>query len=380
MHVDRICCYHYDQPFTVPFDSLQTKRNRADSVILRLDGSHQFSGFGESAPRPYVTGEDALSVYSVICDVFAPILFTQRLDGYGDAADILTQCEFACHQRGITRYLSALGAVDLALLDFLEQTNSRGEESPCGAPIRTELTFSASVPFLPLDLIEKFFPLLSSWLDISIIKILIDANLSKNLERVGLIRALAGPDKELRLEANGKLRFDQVARQLEHLQQFDIAAIEQPLPPADLLNLKKAHRMFDLAVIADESLVSIESARQLIETEACDIFNIKISKCGGIVRARAIADMAGKHGINCHIGTHVGETEILGSAGRRLAHALPNFDAYGGGSSVLFSHLLLKDENFASATGPAPTPGENLSFHCKEQIIQTSRLMGEIKR
>lgn len=379
MQVDRIRCYHYDQPFTVPFDSLQTRRSRADSVILRLDASRQNSGYGESAPRPYVTGEDALSVYGTICDVFAPILFTHRLNGYDDAAAILTQCELACHQRGITRYFSALGAVDLALLDLLKQTDPREEESPCGAPIRTELTFSASVPFLPLDLIEKFFPLLSSWLDISIIKILIDDDLSKNLERVALIRALAGPNKELRLEANGKLRFDQVARQLEHLQRFDIAAIEQPLPPADLVNLKKVHRMFDIAVIADESLVSIESARQLIETEACDIFNIKISKCGGLVRARAIADMAGKHSINCHIGTHVGETEILGNAGRQLAHALPNFDAYGGGSSVLFSHFLLRDESVPRETGPAVTPEEPLSLDGKKQIAQASQLMGELR-
>ena len=172
---------------------------------------------------------------------------------------------------------------------------------------------------------------------------------------------------------------DQIVRQLEHLQQFDIAAIEQPLPPADMVNLKKVHRMFDIAVIADESLVSIESARQLIETEACDIFNIKISKCGGIVRSKAIADMAGKYRINCHIGTHVGETEILGNAGRRLAHALPNFDAYGGGSSVLFSRFLLKEETFPSEMGPPFTPDEALSQHCKKQIAQASRLMGELK-
>ena len=379
MHIDRVRCYHYDQAFAIPFDSLQVKRSRADSVILRLDSPSHVTGFGESAPRPYVTGEDTASVWEIIRGVFAPILFAHSLSSYADAAGILLKCEAACRQKGITRYHSALGAVDLALLDLLDQTASSENQRPYGPRIREKLTFSASVPFLPLNLIEKFFPLLSASLDIRIIKILIDDDLNKNVERVELIRRLAGPDRELRLEANGKLHFHQVVRQLDHLQRFDIAAIEQPLPPADIVNFQKVRRMFDIAVIADESLVDIESARQLIKTRACDVFNIKISKCGGIFRAKAIADLAKRHGINCHIGTHVGETEILGVPGRQLAHGLSNFDAYGGGSSVLFSRFLMKTGSSQGDGVPAFKPEETVSLLHKKQITGQSRLMGDIQ-
>ena len=133
----------------------------------------------------------------------------------------------------------------------------------------------------------------------------------------------------------------------KHLLHFDIAAIEQPLPPADIANFKKVRRMFDIAVIADESLVDIESARQLIKAQACDVFNIKVSKCGVILQGRAIADLAKMHGIDCHIGTHIGETDILGVPGRQLARSLSNFDAYGGGSSVLFSRFLTKTDRLS---------------------------------
>jgi len=378
MRITRIRCYHYNQAFTVPFDSLQTRRSHADSIIVRIDCGSQASGFGESAPRRYVTGEDAPSVLKVINTIFAPILLTQPFSNQNEAADLLTRCEAACRQRGLSAYLSALGAVDLALLDALRQSGNMQTERFCGPYLRDRLPFSASVPFLPMQLIQDYFPLLTAKLDIQVIKILIDDNLERNLERVKMIREMAGQDKELRLEANGKLTFKQVEHQLQHLQHFNIAAIEQPLPPGDTSGLHKLRHSFDMAMIADESLVSIDDARQLIARGGYDIFNLKVSKCGGLLRARAIADLAAAHGIACHVGTHVGETELLGVAGRCLARTLLHFDAYGGGSPVLFSQL------FNTAQPPLPeTPSifsadETVSRPCIEKILQESRLDSDI--
>ena len=345
---------------------------------MRLDSRSNASGFGESAPRRYVTGEDTLSVWEIISRIFAPILFAYRCNCFEDAIEILAKCEAACCEKGISNYLSALGALDLALLDLLNQAGRLETQTPYGPRMRETLTFSASVPFLPIKMIQEFFPLLSSLLDIGIIKILIDDNLANNMQRVELIRNLAGEDKELRLEANGKLTFNQIIHQLEHLQRFQIAAIEQPLPPAEVANLQKFRLMFDIAVIADESIIGIDSARQLIASQACDIFNIKVSKCGGILRAKAIADLAKVHGIDCHIGTHVGETEILGVAGRHLARSLTNLDSYGGGSSVLFSRLLKKDKTFPNDVVSAFNPDETVTPTYKEQITLQCRLMGDI--
>lgn len=378
MHITRIRCYHYNQAFTVPFDSLQTRRSHADSVIVRIDCGNHGSGFGESAPRRYVTGEDTSSVLKVINTIFAPILLKQPFSNQNDAAELLTRCEAACQQQGLSAYLSALGAVDLALLDALRQSGNVSTEDFCGPYRRDRLPFSASVPFLPMQLIQDYFPLLTAKLDIQIIKILIGDNLERNLKRVKMIRALAGRDKELRLEANGKLTFNQVEYQLQHLQDFNIAAIEQPLPPGDTAGLQKLRQSFDMAMIADESLVSIDDARQLIENGGYDIFNLKVSKCGGLLRARAIADLAAAHGIACHVGTHVGETELLGVAGRCLARTLSNFDAYGGGSPVLFSQLFKTAQTPLPATTPGFNADETVNRPCIEKILQESRLDSDI--
>lgn len=377
MRIDRIRCYHYDKAFTVPFYSLQINRKQADSVIVRMDCDNGFSGYGESAPRRYVTGEDVASVLEVISTVFAPILFSCPVTSYRDAAEIIGMCEAACREKGLDAFHSALGAVDIGLGDLLAQSGQPPSACPSGQTRSDPLPFSVSVPFLPLKLIRDFFPLLSAQLDFRIIKVLIDENLDGNYERLELIRHLAGPGKDLRIEVNGKLTFDQITRQLEHLQCFNIAAMEQPLPPADIANLRRLRQSFDIAIIADEALISIDNARQLIEADACDIFNIKVSKCGGLLKSRAIANLAAANNIACHVGTHVGETEILGSSGRLLARALPNLDAYGGGSDVLFSRLFRKGKPPSQNAIPEPkSRGANAAAY-KEDIVHQSRLLGD---
>ena len=83
-------------------------------------------------------------------------------------------------------------------------------------------------------------------------------------------------------------------------------------------------------------MCSLDDAKKLIENEACDLLNIKISKCGGLVRSRRIAHFAQSQNIQCQIGAHVGETEILGAAGKYFAFTTQNLIYFEGCSFLLF--------------------------------------------
>jgi len=317
MRIKRIRCYHYNKAFTVPFDSLQIRRRHADSIILRIDFENGISGFGESAPRYYVTGEDVESVTKIIAQSFSRIA-------------------------GITHYQSALAAIDIGIVDALEKANCPELAALFPVSHHGPLRFSASLPILPLRLIEKYFPLLQSHVDISVAKILINRNADDNFERVKLIRQLAGPTTELRLEFNGQMQFSEVVGNVEKLLPFNISALEEPLPPQNIQELKKIRSEFGLNLVADESMVSLTHAESLLKDDTYNIFNIKISKCGGMLRSKQIADFAMEHGIKCQVGTHVGESKILTIAGERFARSLKNFDCYGGGSEILFSRIFEK--------------------------------------
>ena len=51
-------------------------------------------------------------------------------------------------------------------------------------------------------------------------------------------------------------------------------------------------------VVADESLASVEDARRLVELSACNIFNIRVSKMGGLLNAARVHRIGREAGLN----------------------------------------------------------------------------------
>jgi muconate cycloisomerase len=92
--------------------------------------------------------------------------------------------------------------------------------------------------------------------------------------------------------------------------------------------------------MADESVVTFEDAQELIAHKACDYFNLRIAKCGGIVGTLGIANLASQSGVKTQLGCLVGETAVLSAAGRHLAAYLPDIEFVEGSYSTW---LLEKD-------------------------------------
>ena len=51
----------------------------------------------------------------------------------------------------------------------------------------------------------------------------------------------------------------------------------------------------------------------------CDLFNLRLSKCGGFIPSLRLAQLAKRHGLGYQLGCQVGETAILSAAGRHFA-------------------------------------------------------------
>ena len=89
----------------------------------------------------------------------------------------------------------------------------------------------------------------------------------------------------------------------------------------------------------DESLCSEFDARTAIEQGTCDLFNIRLSKCGGFLPSLKLAAIAHQAGLGYQLGCQVGETGILSAAGRHFATSIANI-RYLEGS---FDRFLVKD-------------------------------------
>jgi L-Ala-D/L-Glu epimerase len=335
MKISSIRVYQATKPFEISFPSGQAFRTNSESVILQVGYENGMFSYGESAPRAYVTGETLSSVSGLIQDSFAPLLLHREIRNLQDVKAILKDLKTSCLQGTLKPYLSALGAVDIALLDGLGKIGKKFVASFLGPPVDGLKPQSVSVPFLPAEQIRQLFHRFRDC-RFTHLKVLVTEDPSWNVQRLDLLRSLFGDGVDLRIEVNGKWSLDQAVANAKELDRFRISAVEQPLPAHDIEGLRRFREETGVRVVADESLCTLSDAKRLIDGRACDILNIKISKCGGLLRSKAIADFALSAQVPCQLGAHVGETEILVAAGRHFAATTNLLWVEGGYSFLLF--------------------------------------------
>jgi muconate cycloisomerase len=311
---------------------------RAESIIIEIKFDNDISGYGESTPRPYVTGETPESVTAVVRDHFSLLLLGREIASVNDIEKILYALEDKCRENNISSYLSALGAVDIALLDGFSKSLEMPLSSLLGPIVREKITYTIPIPLLPIDAIREI-PKYLTGIEFSSIKVLMGESVTENMERLELIRSIFGSNTEISIEANGKWTYQQAIDNLNKLKEFNITAVEQPVHSSDLVGLKKIREITGIPVMVDESMCTLDDAKLLISSGACDILNIKISKCGGLLKSKEIADFALSKGVRFQLGTHVGETDILNKAGQNLAVVSPNIIHFEGFSSLLFENV-----------------------------------------
>ena len=379
MRIIAVGIYHFNKAFKFRFHSSQASRASADSVIIQLDFENGISGYGESAPRPYVTGENCSTVSTLIKERFCPLLFFHEIESLEDVEDALNGLESECLRKGISDYNSALGAIDIALLDAVGKFQKSPLVSFLGPTVRKKIPYSISIPFLPLEKIRELYLQLQKP-RFKHVKVLVGDIESENIERVGLVRALFGDRVNIRLEANGKWTFQQAVSNLEKLKKFSITAVEQPVAKNDVESLQRLRRAIDIPIIADESVCCLSDAKNLIERNACDILSIKISKCGGLLRSKRIAQFAESQNMPCQLGAHVGETEILDTAGKSFALTTPNLIYFEGYSFLLFPDAWRKGQ-FESINGTDRGSGFGLGLKLANQkeIMKYCSLITEIR-
>ena len=350
MNPNKIAFFKYQRPFVFPYSSPHTSRTSAESVIVQLVFDEGISGYGESAPRDYVTGENCTSVHRVIKDVFSPILLHHHISRLEDIQEVLELLEHECTRRNLAHYNSALCAVDLALLDALGKFQKLPVTRYLGSIQKKSAPYSISLPLIPLEKIEDLFSKYHH-LCFQHIKVLVGQDVKENVKRVELIRMRLGEDFDIRLEANGKWTYPQAISHLEKLVHYNVSAVEEPLPPGDIRGLQEIKKRFNLKIIVDESMCTLSQAQTLIEAGACDIMNIKISKCGGLLRSKTIAEFSADRGVPSSLGCHVGESEILRKAGQHFAATTPDLLFVEGYTDLLFQNSIQPEKREAWTEG-----------------------------
>jgi muconate cycloisomerase len=299
-------------PFRFNFRHAKAARSRGESVLLELTDQEGRAGFGESVPREYVTGETPRTVVDVLRTRLVPGML-RPFESFEEVVAVLTEASTSLPRDSH----AAFCALELALLDLAGKVFRRPAGSVIGPVLVDELRYSGIVPTGELDAAVS---VLSKLQKSGFEQVKIKVGLSESTDRQVLSRAreILGEKCSLRVDVNGAWKAEQALQQIEAWAPFRLEAIEQPLPSEDLAGLVWLTRRSPTPILVDESLVSIEDARRLADQVACHGFNIRVSKCGGLLNSTRIRSVAEQAGLSCMLGAQVGELAVLSAAGRQF--------------------------------------------------------------
>jgi muconate cycloisomerase len=300
-------------------------REETDNVVVRCvldDGS---VGHGEGVPRDYVTGETVDSAL----DLLKRSDLAAQLGPCADWAAAVAQAERLAlkpthnDERGIGGN-AARCAAELAWLDACGRR--------FGQPLSSVTKLLAPEVYSPRPQVRYSGAITSArggklrlvaWLQrlygLRQIKVKVGIAGQDDVSRLRAVRKCVGPAMDLRIDANEAWSPGEAVARIRELEPFGLTSVEQPVAHEQVDCLARVRREVRVPVMLDESLCGVRDAERAVAEGLCDLFNVRLSKCGGFLPSLRLVRLARGHGLGYQLGCQVGETAILSAAGRHFA-------------------------------------------------------------
>ncbi|MFV2197818.1 mandelate racemase/muconate lactonizing enzyme family protein [Nocardiopsis sp. LOL_012] len=264
--------------------------DRNDVVVVRVATDGGLVGTGLSW-TPLI---GARAVEALVNDDIAPALV-------GREAHPARWEELHWHLReagtsGLT--LMALAGVDIALWDLraraagvslVEAVGRRRESVPSyGSGVNLDYCLD--------DLVEQ----VRGWVAAghTAVKIKVgSADLARDVERVGAVREVIGPDGVLMVDANQRWDVPAAARALSALEGFGLHFIEEPLPAQDLEAHVRLRGRTSVPFAIGENLRTVGEFERAVELGVCDVAQPNVVRVGGITPFVRIAESVARRGV-----------------------------------------------------------------------------------
>jgi len=322
------------------FEHAAAARRRAEAVVTRLELADGRTAWGETLPRPYVTGESIESVVADLAERLWPAL-RRACDAGADLARPDDRLAAIPHTDDDGRCLCAAAcALELPVAALAAPVRPGRQGRHQLRRVRVSGVLGSTDPARTAGRLR-----LLRWLGLRHFKLKLGfgadvdaANL--RVVRRQLARALRRGRCTLRVDVNGGWAAAETPQRLAELAALGVCAVEQPVFASAAALAELAGRC-TLPLIADECLRTEADAAALEPAGERVWWNVRISKNGGLAGARRLAQRARAGGIPLVLGCMVGETSILSGAQRRLLATLPEAPAFVEGN---YGRLLLRGD------------------------------------
>ncbi|MET4622708.1 L-fuconate dehydratase [Arthrobacter sp. 2762] len=130
------------------------------------------------------------------------------------------------------------------------------------------------------------------------IKLKVGASLEDDIRRVGIAREAVGPDIRIAVDANQRWDVQEAIDWMAHLAPYDIAWIEEPTSPDDVLGHAAIARGVDpVPVATGEHVQNRVMFKQMLQAGSLQVLQIDAARVAGVNENIAILLLAAKFGV-----------------------------------------------------------------------------------
>ncbi len=358
MHVSELTAYVVRIPLKKRIKHASHTRTETDNVLVRVRLNDGSVGWGEGVPREYVTGESADSAFDLLKSTDWKTQLTDCRDFAGALriVEAFKPSAVPGDTRGIQGN-AAQCAVEIALLGAFGRAfgepicNVTKYLAPERYQFRERVQYSGAITSARKGVKLR----MASWrwriFGVKHLKVKVGMEGHDDAYRLRLIRGRVGKSVEIRIDANEAWPAAIAAEKIRELEPYAIASVEQPVPHEEIDRLAEIRKQVNAPIMLDESLCGMADAERAARDGLCDLFNLRLSKCGGFIPSLRLAQFATTHGLGCQLGCQVGETAILSAAGRQFATSVKELQAVEGSFDRHLVQYPLGDEDITFGWG-----------------------------
>jgi muconate cycloisomerase len=372
MKIGNLNIYNILLPFSGDFSHSLKKGSSANNIVVEvIADTGEIKGYGEGAPRPYVTGESKESATKSISHFLKKQSFPWDLNEVSQIWDFTDSLPKGKENN------AAICALEMSLLDALGKSQDINiiEYFPKDFFTST-IYYGAAIPLSNKKRIMEICRLIGK-MRINKLRLKMGKAFERNKEAIETVKLMFGDDYDLRIDLNGAWDHETASNHVSLIKKYDVKVVEQPMMPGDpgLTEFAEIMQNYGVILMADESVCSLEDLEGIIKDGNYKMINIRLSKCGGFRRSLRIIDELRDRGLYFQIGCQLGESGILSAAGRALS-LLCSDAVYHDGSYdkfMLKENITLEDVSFGLGGKAGPLDGSGLGVNInRENLMRLS--------
>ena len=301
-------------PFVKPFEVWRGVARTKDHVIVEVHTDEGISGIGEAAPFLYYAPETQEDVVATVTNHLAPMV--RGLDPF-DIEKLNRLFDTVVDGHHFSK-----AAIEMALWDIMGKALGVPVYRLLGGKVRDAVEVIALLDNGPpeamaaqaADRVEAGYRRL---------KVKIGFDPATDVEIVAAVVGAVGASASVRVDAEESYDLKTSLRIARRLEELDVELLSQPISRHHHRQMARLRETISIPLLVDESIAIPADVMLAAELGTGDLVNIKVVKCGGILKAKRMAAIAEGAGMDCLIGSMI-EMGPGTACGAHVAVSTPN--------------------------------------------------------